>query len=141
MSLKAPWRSACDESPGSDVDPQPTDHSGVGIDVDPGNLTAGVNEENVKVNSVYTDTSTDHIDRGLSSGTGGNGSSEESLTQKDIVSVVNVDETLETHNEWWHTAILLLTDIIGSGVLALPGAFARIGWFFGIVLLIVCYPM
>ena len=132
-----------DEPPGSDVDPHPTDDSGVGIDVEsiPGNLTTGVDEGNVKVNDVYTDTSTDHIDVSLIPGTGNNGTSEESPNQKDIVSVVNVDEKLEAHSEWWHTAMLLMTDIVGSGVLALPGAFSRIGWFFDILLLIVCYPM
>ena len=135
-----------DESPGPDADPQPRDNSGVGIDVESsaGNLTANTDEENVKVNAVYTrvytDTSTD-VDASLSLGTEKDGASEESLAQKDIAAVANVDKKLEAHSEWWHTAMLLLADIVGSGVLGLPGAFARIGWFFGILLLIVCYPM
>ena len=70
-----------------------------------------------------------------------NGSSEEIHSQNDISVVINAETKLEAHNEWWHTVMLMFADVLGSGVLALPGAFARIGCFLGILLLIVCYLM
>ena len=44
-------------------------------------------------------------------------------------------------NEWYHSSLLLLADIVGSGVLALTGAFSKMGWFFGFFLLILCCPL
>ena len=83
----------------------------------------------------------DFVDASLSIGTGEkDGLATEELTQTGA-KVPNVEEKLEAHSEWWHTAMLLLADIVGSGVLGLPGAFSRVGWVFGILLLIVCYPM
>ena len=40
-------------------------------------------------------------------------------------------------NEWYHTAFLLLADIVGTGVLSLMGAFAKVGWLPGVLLLLV----
>ena len=83
----------------------------------------------------------DFIDASLNLGTGENdGLATEELTQTGA-KVPNVEEKLEAHSEWWHTAMLLPADIVGSGVLGLPGAFSRVGWVFGILLLVVCYPM
>ena len=89
---------------------------------------------------IHTDTDTpkDDIACCLVFGEENNGSSEEIHSQKDVCVVASA-EKLEAHNEWWHTAMLMFADVVGSGVLPLPGAFARIGWFFGILLLIVCY--
>ena len=136
----------------ADADRQSMDaDSGVGAEAETSktSLTASPDAENGEgdavdaenVEAVDAGTSADYIDASLSLGTGENGSSEESLAQKDSAPVPKVEEKLEAHSEWWHTAMLLLADIVGSGVLGLPGAFARVGWFFGIVLLIVCYPM
>ena len=86
-------------------------------------------------------TSIDNNDVSLSLGEEENGASGESLTQKDITMVTNVEKKLQARNEWWNTAMLLMVNIVGGGVLGLPGAFARIGWFFGILLLIVFYLM
>ena len=82
-----------------------------------------------------------YIDASLSLGTTENGVAEENLTPQTEVTVPKIEEKLEAHSKWWHTAMLLLADIVGSGVLGLPGAFARVGWVFGIILLVVCYPM
>ena len=108
-----------------------------------GNLTSSTDAENVKGDGDDTDTDTakDHIAWSLILGQKENGSSEEIHSQKDISVVINAEKKLEAHNEWWHTAMLIFADIVGSGIIALPGAFARIGWFFGILLLIVCYLM
>ena len=131
------------DSPGNDSDPLPTDvDSGTSTDVESsvGNLTASTDAENFKGGDTTTDAGTD---RSLILGEEENGSSEEILSQKDISAVINAEKEkkLAAYNEWWHTAMLIFADVVGSGVLALPGAFARIGWFFGILLLIVCYLM
>jgi proton-coupled amino acid transporter len=47
----------------------------------------------------------------------------------------------EKRNEWTHTALLLVADIIGSGVLSLPKAFADMGWGGGFFLLAFCAPL
>jgi len=47
----------------------------------------------------------------------------------------------EKRNEWTHTALLLVADIIGSGVLSLPKAFADLGWGGGFFMLIFCVPL
>ena len=83
----------------------------------------------------------DIVDASLSLGTEENGVSRRNLTQKDTIVFTNVEEKLEAHNEWWHTAMLLMANIVGGGILGLPGAFARIGWCFDILLLIVIYLM
>ena len=90
---------------------------------------------------IQADTTKDHIAWSLVLGQKENGSSEEICSQNDISVVINAETKLEAHNEWWHTVMLMFADVLGSGVLALPGAFARVGWFFGILLLIVCYLM
>ena len=132
------------DSPGTDSDPLPTDvDSGTCVDVESsvGNLTSSTDTDNVKGDDTDTDTTKDHIAWSLILGQKENGSSEEIRSQNDISAVINAETKLEAHNEWWHTAMLMFTDVVGSGVLALPGAFARVGWFFGILLLIVCYLM
>lgn len=52
-----------------------------------------------------------------------------------------MSQELSKENEWYHSSLLLLADIVGSGILALAGAFAKLGWFFSIVLLIICCPL
>lgn len=42
---------------------------------------------------------------------------------------------------WLATAALIIADIVGTGVLSLPGAFASLGMVYGVVALIVCYPL
>mmetsp|Transcript_5768 Transcript_5768/g.17016 ORF Transcript_5768/g.17016 Transcript_5768/m.17016 type:complete len:484 (-) Transcript_5768:93-1544(-) len=42
----------------------------------------------------------------------------------------------ERTSKWWHTAALLLGDIVGTGVLSLAGAFATLGWVPAIGLLV-----
>jgi hypothetical protein len=42
-------------------------------------------------------------------------------------------------SEWYHTSALLLADIIGTGILSLPGAFAKLGFVGGTGLLLVSY--
>ena len=127
------------DSPGTDSGPLPTNlDSGTYVDVKSsvGNLTASTDVENVK------GPTKDHIACCLVLTEEENGSSEEIRCQKDVISaVVNCEKKLEAHNEWWHTAMLMFADAVGGGVLAVPGALARIGWFFGIFLLIVCYLM
>ena len=49
--------------------------------------------------------------------------------------------TFPAENEWYHSSLLLLADIVGSGILALSGAFSKMGWFFGFLLLILCCPL
>lgn len=44
-------------------------------------------------------------------------------------------------NEWYHTSSLLLADIIGTGILSLPGAFAKLGFAGGSVLLLISYAL
>jgi len=47
----------------------------------------------------------------------------------------------EKQNEWTHTALLLVADLIGSGILSLPKAFADVGWAGGFFLFAFCAPL
>lgn len=42
---------------------------------------------------------------------------------------------------WLATSALIIADIVGTGLLSLPGAFAQLGMAVGIVALIACYPL
>ena len=77
---------------------------------------------------------------------------------------LKVHTSFPAENEWYHSSLLLLADIVGSGrcrlerssitlqhnvsysntctgILALTGAFSKMGWFFGFFLLILCCPL
>lgn len=41
---------------------------------------------------------------------------------------------------WQHTAFLIIAELIGVGVLAIPGAFRSLGWAFGLLSIFLCYP-
>lgn len=43
--------------------------------------------------------------------------------------------------EWLPTAALIIADVVGTGVLSLPGAFASLGMALGITVTLVCYPL
>eukprot|EP00941_MAST-03F_sp_MAST-3F-sp1_P006294 g6294.t1 len=69
---------------------------------------------------------------------------EESFRRSSSPDALNLSSTKATHdsiavNEWYHTAFLLLADIIGTGVLSLLGAFSKLGWLGGLFLLPLCY--
>ena len=51
------------------------------------------------------------------------------------------DNHREKANAWTNTAMLLIADIVGTGVLSLPYAFSRLGWAGGITVLLLCYPI
>ena len=51
------------------------------------------------------------------------------------------DNRREKANAWTNTAMLLIADIVGTGVLSLPYAFSRLGWAGGITVLLLCYPI
>lgn len=55
----------------------------------------------------------------------------------------SIRETAHTARQtgWLATAALIIADIVGTGVLSLPGAFASLGMVAGIIALIVCYPL
>ena len=44
-------------------------------------------------------------------------------------------------NSFTSSSLLLLADIVGSGVLAIPGAFAKLGWVLGTMFLLICAPL
>ena len=63
------------------------------------------------------------------------------LTAKSAAEPDDGEWGLPKTNEWYHTAALLLADIIGTGILSLPGAFAKLEYGGGIALLCITYPM
>jgi len=42
---------------------------------------------------------------------------------------------------WWQTAFLMIADIVGTGILALPGNLAKLDWALGLSCLFVFYPL
>jgi amino acid permease len=42
---------------------------------------------------------------------------------------------------WQATSALIIADIVGTGILTLPYAFAQLGWTAGLVVLLLCWPL
>ena len=62
--------------------------------------------------------------------------------KSDDGSIVPMDEHEAFRNtEWYGASLLLLADIVGSGVLALTGAFSKLGWILGFAILLICAPL
>lgn len=72
---------------------------------------------------------------------GHSGSLGSQLLPKDMDASIIADAHTARKTGWLATAALIIADIVGTGVLSLPGAFASLGMAAGVISLIVCYPL
>lgn len=64
-----------------------------------------------------------------------------SLLPRDTDEGLVQDNHAARQNGWLATSALIIADIVGTGLLSLPGAFASLGMKAGVTLMILCYPI
>eukprot|EP00871_Galdieria_phlegrea_P004651 jgi/Galph1/5187/GphlegSOOS_G3800.1 len=59
-------------------------------------------------------------------------------SNKEVLGNYILDGTLRRpHMEWWRCVFLILGDILGTGILAIPSGLASMGWILGVLFLVV----
>merc|ERR1711871_118376 len=57
---------------------------------------------------------------------GGGGSEDKSLMNSDMETFDDLRQS-----SWWHASMIIVGEVLGTGIMGLPAACAKLGWFFG----------